>query len=66
MGPSGSGKTSIIRLLFRLYDVGSGQILINGKDIRELKLFSLRDKIGYFDNSVTHASSSQYSLLFIG
>jgi len=46
VGPSGSGKTSIIRLLFRLYDVGSGQILINEKDIRDLMLFSLRDKIG--------------------
>ncbi|KAL7071190.1 hypothetical protein ACQ4LE_009072 [Meloidogyne hapla] len=46
VGPSGSGKTTIVRLLFRLYDVTDGQILFNGTDIRMLKMHSLRSRIG--------------------
>ncbi|KAI3413803.1 hypothetical protein GPALN_011284 [Globodera pallida] len=46
VGPSGSGKTTVVRLLFRLYDVTDGQILFNGVDIRQLKLSSVRDRIG--------------------
>ncbi|CAK5086801.1 unnamed protein product [Meloidogyne enterolobii] len=45
VGPSGSGKTTIVRLLFRLYDVTNGQIKFNGTDIRMLKMFSLRSRI---------------------
>lgn len=46
VGPSGAGKTTIISLLPRLYDVTSGSITINGIDIRELDLDSLRHNIG--------------------
>ena len=46
VGPSGAGKTTISSLIPRLYDVTSGAIRINGSDIRDLKLATLRDAIG--------------------
>jgi ABC-type transport system involved in Fe-S cluster assembly fused permease/ATPase subunit len=46
VGPSGAGKSTLSRLLFRLYDVSSGHILIDGQDIRKVTQASLRDKIG--------------------
>ncbi|MBQ3484866.1 MAG: ABC transporter ATP-binding protein [Clostridia bacterium] len=46
MGPTGSGKTTIIQLLSRLYDVKSGEILVDGCDVRRWKLQELRDGIG--------------------
>ena len=45
VGNSGGGKTTLVNLLPRFYDVKSGQILIDGEDIRNLELNSLRDKI---------------------
>ena len=46
VGPSGAGKSTISRLLFRLYDVSSGRILIDGQDIRDVTQASLRASIG--------------------
>lgn len=46
VGPSGCGKSTILRLLFRFYDVQEGRILIDGQDIREVSLESLRKAIG--------------------
>jgi ATP-binding cassette subfamily B protein len=46
VGPSGAGKTTISSLLPRLYDVTGGAIKIDGQDIRELTLESLRESIG--------------------
>jgi ATP-binding cassette subfamily B protein len=46
VGPSGAGKSTISRLLFRLYDVSSGKILIDGQDIRNVTQTSLRASIG--------------------
>jgi ABC-type transport system involved in Fe-S cluster assembly fused permease/ATPase subunit len=46
VGHSGSGKSTLARLLYRFYDVSAGQILVNGKDIREAKQASLRGAIG--------------------
>jgi ABC-type transport system involved in Fe-S cluster assembly fused permease/ATPase subunit len=46
VGPSGAGKSTISRLLFRLYDVSGGRILIDGQDIREVTQDSLRSAIG--------------------
>ena len=46
VGPSGAGKSTISRLLFRLYDVSSGKILIDGQDIRDVTQSSLRASIG--------------------
>src|ERR1700751_3079810 len=46
VGPSGAGKSTISRLLFRLYDVSSGRITIDGQDIRTVTQASLRASIG--------------------
>ena len=46
VGSSGCGKSTILRLLFRLYDVNHGSVLIDNQDIREISLDSLRSNIG--------------------
>lgn len=46
VGPSGSGKSTILKLVFRFYDPESGRVLVNGKDVREYDLDSLRKVIG--------------------
>ncbi|RHZ89747.1 hypothetical protein Glove_11g51 [Diversispora epigaea] len=46
VGPSGGGKSTILRLLFRFYDVNSGSISIDGQDIRSVTQESLRRNIG--------------------
>ena len=46
MGATGAGKTSIVSLLARFYDVQKGHILLDGVDIRELRLADLRRHVG--------------------
>ena len=46
VGPSGAGKTTLTQLVPRLYDVQSGSVQINGIDVRDATLDSLRDRIG--------------------
>jgi ATP-binding cassette, subfamily B, multidrug efflux pump len=46
VGPTGSGKTTVIRLLCRLYEPQQGRILLDGVDIRDLPLASLRQRLG--------------------
>ena len=53
LGPTGSGKSTIVQLLMRFYDIDSGCIRINGQDIREIPLKTLRDRFGVvFQNDV--------------
>lgn len=47
LGKTGSGKSTIINLIARLYDVGSGEILIDGQSIKDINLNDLRDSIGF-------------------
>ena len=61
VGPSGCGKSTILRLLFRFYDAQEGKILIDGQDIRDVSLQSLRKAIGVvpqdtplFNNTIEH------------
>jgi ATP-binding cassette subfamily B protein len=46
LGATGSGKTTIINLLPRFYDVSAGRVLIDGHDVRDVTIESLRDQIG--------------------
>ena len=52
VGPSGGGKTTICSLLPRFYDVDAGSILVDGQDVRDLKLRSLREAIGIVQQDV--------------
>lgn len=47
IGSTGSGKSTLVNLIPRFYDVTEGQILLDGIDIRDIKLHDLREKIGY-------------------
>ena len=47
IGPSGGGKSTLLQLLLRLYDVDGGRILLDGVDLRELDLRSLRSRFAY-------------------
>ena len=46
VGPSGAGKTTLVNLVPRFYDVSEGRVLIDGADVRDVELASLREKIG--------------------
>lgn len=52
VGPSGGGKTTLCQLIPRFYDVTDGAILLDGKDIRDLTLSSLRRNIGIVQQDV--------------
>jgi subfamily B ATP-binding cassette protein MsbA len=53
VGPSGGGKSTVLNLLLRFYDVGSGRILIDGQDIAGVSRASLRHAIAYV-GQITH------------
>jgi subfamily B ATP-binding cassette protein MsbA len=46
VGPSGAGKTTIVNLIPRFFDVTAGRVLIDGRDVRDVTLSSLRGQIG--------------------
>ncbi|AXR80177.1 Transport ATP-binding protein CydC [Natrarchaeobaculum sulfurireducens] len=57
VGPTGAGKSTVLKLLLRLYDVDEGAIRIDGRDVRDVSLSSLRRSMGYV---------GQESFLFYG
>lgn len=66
IGSTGSGKSTLANLIPRFFDVTEGEILVDGADIRNVKLSALRDKIGYVPQkavlfSGTIASNITYS-----
>jgi ATP-binding cassette subfamily B protein len=52
LGPTGCGKSTLTKLLARMYDVDKGKILIDGIDIRNIKLESLRKNIGVIEQDI--------------
>ncbi|MEG0395391.1 MAG: ABC transporter ATP-binding protein [Oscillospiraceae bacterium] len=60
VGPSGGGKTTLTNLIPRFYDATSGQILIDGQDVRGVTLKSLRGAIGIVQQDVYLFSGSVY------
>lgn len=65
VGPTGSGKTTITNLVPRLYDVTSGKVAIDGSDVRDVKMSTLRRQIGIVtqETFLFHASIKE-NLLF--
>jgi subfamily B ATP-binding cassette protein MsbA len=47
VGPTGAGKSTVVSLIPRFYDVLSGTVLVDGRDVRDYRLHPLRDQIGY-------------------
>ena len=52
VGATGSGKTTVLKLLLRFYDVGSGRVTLDGEDLRHLRLGDLRAVIGLVSQDV--------------
>jgi ATP-binding cassette subfamily B protein len=57
VGPTGAGKSTLLKLLLRMYDVDEGSIAVDGQDLREVTITSLRERVGYV---------SQETFLFYG
>ncbi|PIR37170.1 MAG: ABC transporter permease [Alphaproteobacteria bacterium CG11_big_fil_rev_8_21_14_0_20_39_49] len=53
VGPSGGGKSTIMSLILRFYDVNEGAIKINGNDIKDFTISSLRDNISYVSQEIS-------------
>jgi ATP-binding cassette, subfamily B, bacterial len=64
VGRTGSGKTSLAYLAPRLYDVGEGQVLLDGVDVRDIALRSLRSHIGFaFEDPILFSASVRENLV---
>ena len=66
VGPSGGGKTTICNLIPRFYDVVSGCVRIDGKDVRDLSLRELRSQIGVVQQDVYLFAGSIYDNILYG
>lgn len=66
VGPSGSGKTTICNLIPRFYDVTSGRVLVDGQDIKDVTIRSLRSQIGVVQQDVYLFSGSVYENIEYG
>jgi len=66
VGKTGSGKTTLTKLISRLYDVTSGRILIDGNNIRDYALHSLRDQISYIEQDVFLFSTTIFDNISFG
>lgn len=66
VGPSGGGKTTLCNLIPRFYDIADGDILIDGKNIRDITLKSLRNSIGVVQQDVYLFSGTVYENILYG
>jgi len=66
VGKSGSGKSTLVDLLLRYYDVSSGSIKVDGKDIRDYKVSDLRKLIGYVSQEPILFNDTIYNNIALG
>ena len=66
VGPSGGGKSTVANLLARFWDVGSGKVLVRGKDVREVKLADLMDHISMVFQRVYLFQDTIYNNIAMG
>ena len=66
VGTTGSGKTTLTKLISRLYDVNEGRILIDGIDIREFSLDSIRSQISFIEQDVFLFSDTIFNNISFG
>lgn len=66
VGESGSGKTTLAKLLLHLYQAESGEILINGNNIEDIRIETLRERIAYIPQETFLFSGSIYENLTLG
>jgi ABC-type transport system involved in Fe-S cluster assembly fused permease/ATPase subunit len=65
VGPSGSGKSTILRLVFRFFDADSGQVLVDGQDVRGVTLDSLRRRFAVIpQDAVLFNESVRYNIAY--
>ena len=66
IGATGSGKSTLIGLIPRFYDVTGGQVLVDGRDVREFTFDALYDRLGYVTQRATLFSGTVQSNVFFG
>jgi ATP-binding cassette subfamily B protein len=66
VGQTGAGKTSLVKLINRTYDVSSGQVLVDGVDVREWNLASLREQISIIEQDIFLFSRSLHDNIAFG
>lgn len=66
IGATGSGKTTLVNLLMRFWDTDRGEILVDGRNIRNFRIHTLRDKIGYAAQKAVMFSGSVLSNVALG
>jgi ATP-binding cassette subfamily B protein len=65
VGPTGSGKTTVARLIPRFYDVDGGRVLLDGVDVRDVRLSGLRQAVGIvFEDTFLFSSSVRGNIAF--
>ena len=65
LGATGSGKSTVVNLIPRFYDVSEGQLLIDGKDVRDVQLASLRSQVGVvFQETELLTGTIRYNIAF--
>ncbi len=66
IGATGSGKSTLIGLIPRFYDATSGQVLVDGRDVREFTFDALYDRLGYVTQKAVLFSGTVQSNVFFG
>ena len=66
IGSTGSGKSTLINLVPRFYDASEGEVLVDGKNVKDFKLKDLRDRIGYVSQRAVLFSGTVLSNVALG